>query len=417
MLKNYLKITWKVLLRNKFFTFISLFGISVTLMILMIVTALIDHITGPKVPELNIARMLFISEVRLSGDIDGQKYSRTSGPSFDFLDRRIKPLKTPEAITVFSRSFRKQVSYEQRMFKYSVKYTDDQFWNVYDFNFLWGRGFNKKELDNSDRVAVVSRKLTANNLRAGETTKQYITLDAIRYRIIGIVEDVSRIENTAFAHIWIPLTLDPYKTNRLGFLGDYQASILARSSNDFPAIRSELKQILNNFQSPDPKRFDAITCFLETKEEAGARMFLGIEPGEQSGGLIYLVLGGLMIMFMILPVINLISINTCRIAERSSEIGIRKAFGASRLTLTGQFLIENIILTLVGGGIGFMSAYVVLDILTDSGVIPYATFHINVSVLICGMLLTLLFGFLSGVLPAIKMSRLEPVRALKGGDR
>ncbi len=58
MLKNYLKIALKVLLRRKFFTFISLFGISFTLLVLMVVTALFDHSFAPRAPETHADRML-----------------------------------------------------------------------------------------------------------------------------------------------------------------------------------------------------------------------------------------------------------------------------------------------------------------------------------------------------------------------
>ena len=54
------------------------------------------------------------------------------------------------------------------------------------------------------------------------------------------------------------------------------------------------------------------------------------------------------LLFMALPAMNLVNLNISRILERASEIGVRKAFGASSWTLVGQFLVENLILTLVG---------------------------------------------------------------------
>ncbi|WP_240935518.1 hypothetical protein [Hymenobacter sp. HDW8] len=61
MLLSYLKIAWKVLLRRKFFTFISLFGISFTLMVLLVIVAMSDHIQGAHAPESRIKRMAFIT--------------------------------------------------------------------------------------------------------------------------------------------------------------------------------------------------------------------------------------------------------------------------------------------------------------------------------------------------------------------
>jgi putative ABC transport system permease protein len=121
-----------------------------------------------------------------------------------------------------------------------------------------------------------------------------------------------------------------------------------------------------------------------------------------------------MILFMLLPTINLININVSRIIERASEIGVRKSFGASSLTLVGQFVVENLILTFIGGIVGFILSFLVLDLLSASNLIPYAVFHMNFRIFLYGMGLILLFGVISGVYPAWKMSRMHPVNALKG---
>ena len=124
----------------------------------------------------------------------------------------------------------------------------------------------------------------------------------------------------------------------------------------------------------------------------------------------------LMILFMVLPTINLVNLNISRIMERTSEIGVRKAFGASSWTLVGQFVVENVLLTLLGGIIGFVLALIVLHMLTNSGLIQYAEFHLNYRIFFYALGLAVFFGVFSGVYPAWKMSRLHPVAALRGGS-
>ena len=101
----------------------------------------------------------------------------------------------------------------------------------------------------------------------------------------------------------------------------------------------------------------------------------------------------------------------------ASEIGVRKAFGASSWTLIGQFIVENILLTLLGGVLGFILSRLVLQFITNSGWFPYAEFHLNYRIFLGGLGLAILFGLFSGVYPAWKMSRLHPVQALKGAAR
>jgi putative ABC transport system permease protein len=130
-----------------------------------------------------------------------------------------------------------------------------------------------------------------------------------------------------------------------------------------------------------------------------------------------LIIVTLAILFMTLPALNLITLNLSRILERAPEIGVRKAFGASRPALVRQFVTENVILTLIGGLIGFALTVAVLPILSVSQVLPSVQFDLNFRIFAYAMLIATFFGFFSGVYPAWRMSRLDPVDALRGGAK
>ena len=104
-------------------------------------------------------------------------------------------------------------------------------------------------------------------------------------------------------------------------------------------------------------------------------------------------------------------------APRFQMEGVRKAFGAPARTLVGQFLVENVLLTLIGGVLGYVLSIFVLRAIAASGLFAHAHFSINLRVFAYGMILAALFGLLSGVYPAWRMSRLNPVQALNGGSR
>ena len=74
-------------------------------------------------------------------------------------------------------------------------------------------------------------------------------------------------------------------------------------------------------------------------------------------------------MFMLLPAVNLINLNVSRILERASEIGVRKSFGASSRTLVGQFVVENIVLTTVGGALALLLATFILAWVSATGLL------------------------------------------------
>jgi putative ABC transport system permease protein len=160
--------------------------------------------------------------------------------------------------------------------------------------------------------------------------------------------------------------------------------------------------------------FDQLWCDIHTQADVIAANLSG---SDGTGGA-WLMAGqmiGIGLLFMLLPAINLVNINVSRIIERSSEIGVRKAFGASRRTLLGQFIIENIFLTLFAGGIAFILAWVTIAIVNDSGLLPFGHLGMNPSVVMVCLGLSLFFGVFSGVIPAYRMSRLNAVDALRGG--
>jgi len=116
---------------------------------------------------------------------------------------------------------------------------------------------------------------------------------------------------------------------------------------------------------------------------------------------------------MLLPTLNLININISRIMERSSEIAVRKAFGASSRTLVWQFIVENIILTIFGAVIGVLGSFVIIQVINSSDLIPNIHLTINFTVLFYALIACFVFGLLSGVYPAWRMSRMQVVTALK----
>jgi len=123
------------------------------------------------------------------------------------------------------------------------------------------------------------------------------------------------------------------------------------------------------------------------------------------------------ILFMALPALNLVNLNLSRILERSSEIGVRKAFGASSAHLVWQFILENVILCLIGGVLALFGAVLAIKLTVQSGLAPYTEVPLNFRVYLYAVGLACLFGVISGALPAWRMSRLHPVEALRGGAR
>src|SRR5688500_9142697 len=154
MLANYFKIAIAVLKRRKFFTFISLFGISLTLTILILMAAFFDHLFSAGYPDTKRDRSLYIIDKLILQREDGG--SMNGPPSFYFLEHYVSKLETPSKVSISS-AFRQTYSYVNNS-KISIiyKYTNDQYWEVLEYEFLEGKPYSKQQIDNGERVAVIS---------------------------------------------------------------------------------------------------------------------------------------------------------------------------------------------------------------------------------------------------------------------
>ena len=238
---------------------------------------------------------------------------------------------------------------------------------------------------------------------------KFIEADRQRFQVVGVVKNVPIMRLVPFADIWVPNSTSPQISEREKLMGNYLGILLARDRKDFEGIKQEFQSRLPQVQMTDPE-YKTLSGSPETFFETTARETVGEDNTTVLLGIIIFC----MLLFMLLPTINLVNINISRIFERSSEIGVRKSFGASSWTLVGQFIVENLILTFIGGLLGFIFAGFFLMMINDSGLIQYAHLQLNLRIFGYGFLIILVFGLLSGVYPAWKMSRMHPVLALKG---
>jgi putative ABC transport system permease protein len=409
MLRSYLKVAVKVLLRRKFFTLISLFGIAFTLTVLTLATALLDHLFSPAPPERWLDRTLYVTRI----EMDGEHTHIHTSPGFGFLDASVRGLPGAQRVSIFGRGT-DVVSYSGgQKLRLLLKRTDGEFWKILDFAFVEGGPFTAEDDRAGNRLAVISEGTRERVFHGGSALGRTIDAGGQNFRIVGVVKNVPLTRYMPLADVWVPIGTEPSPDYRKQFTGGYFAMILADDARDLASIKSEFDARVAALKAPDPKQFTFIGSGADTLLESVSRqMFPGPREARRAGLLraVFVFAG---VVFMALPALNLMNINLSRILERASEIGVRKAFGASSSALVGQFLVENVVLTLVGAVIAWIVSAGLLRSINQSGLVPYADFHMNLRILAGGVLVALFFGALSGIYPAWRMSRMHPVQALR----
>ncbi|HKK77567.1 MAG TPA: ABC transporter permease [Saprospiraceae bacterium] len=440
MLKNYFKLAIKVLARRKFFTFISLFGISFTLMILMVTTAFLDNELGDAPPLTEKDKMVLLNRVTMkkmekdtipqvdSTMIDGQmRYDTTytydnrassistSSASLPFLEDQIGEVDGAVLQTYFVTMANFDVFINNKKLALDAIYSDAAYWQVFDFKLLEGRTYLPTAVKNQEQVVVITDKTARAYFgREKEVLGEFMNLEGKDYEVVGVVKAPTRSFDDVQADLYLPYT--NMAGNMLAsesFLGPFKAVFLAESSQNRDRIKSAIKRKAELISMPKPEEYNQLELWPMTFAEAYAKGVKYEEDPRKSYNIVFGAIVGLLLLFVLLPTLNLVNVNTSRILERASEIGVRKAFGANSGNILFQFVFENIILTFIGGVLGFLLALVLIMVINDSQALGEVVLQFNLSVFLYSLLIILVFGILSGIIPAWRMSKLQIANALK----
>lgn len=444
MFKNYIKLALKILKRKPFFTFISLFGISFTLMILMVVTAFLDHEFGDYEPLTERDRMVFVDylsttkwvpdttlvidsnlvagvmsyDTTYTYDEDRVSMS-TSDISYDLIDKNLRGIKGTQKLSIYNDGSSFSIFKNGEKLDFTGLYTDAVYWNILDFTFMEGQQYTPQDVNSQAQVVVMTEEAASKYF--GTSTSylgKEIELERKNYKVIGVIETPNTEEGAARADVYVPYTNLPdyiIKGEPLDLHGSFRSLILADSEAAVEKIKLEIKRIADNYQMPDPENYNRMEFRANTFMERYADSMLDLDTAEESEIAFWWGLVILLGLFILLPTLNLININISRIMERSAEIGVRKSFGADSTTILWQFVFENVVLTLIGGAIGLVMALVLIYVINDSGFLENVKLGFNPLVFLYSLLICIVFGVLSGIIPAYRMSKMQIVESLKHG--
>lgn len=441
MLKNYFKLAIKVLGRRKFFTFISLFGISFTLMILMIATAFFESEMGGSPPLSKKDQMIFAPILSLSREfqdttiiidtsyVDGLAHYDTSysynpagrsmsrsSISYSFLMNHLSDIPFVEKKSVYNAGVSYDIFINGKKVNFSAVYTDANFWEIYDFKFISGQSFNAQQVENQQQIIVISKKASLNYFGTlDNVVGKEVILDGKHFEVVGIIESGTASMEQVNAEVYVPLThSNPKNLKDPGFQGGFEGVFLASSKANALKVKEEINLKEQRIPIPVSEHdFNILNVEVRTFAENYASSIVSSETPEEDLKMLIGIISFFLVLFFLLPTLNLINLNVSRIMERSSEIGVRKAFGASSSTILFQFVFENIILTFIGGIIGFTLALLIIYLINDSQILKDTVLSFNYKVFIYSLLICLFFGILSGLIPAWRMSRVHIVNALK----
>ncbi len=275
----------------------------------------------------------------------------------------------------------------------------------------FGRFLNHEDIENHRRVAFlgyeVARRLFTNIPAVGET----IRINGTPFEVIGVMPNKAQISNYFYPDklsVFIPYTVN---TRR-----EYVDNILFQSMT--PAIHDQtIRQVREVLAARH--RFNARDTRAVNVRDTGdsAAMIAGITDGLQ---IVLYFIGTLTLMIGGVGVMNIMLVS---VTERTREIGVRKALGARRGHILVQFLLEALTITFLGGVMGIALSYLLVwvigsrpflaTLLDDPTGQTDIQLVLSTNILVTSTAILGLAGILSGLWPAVRASRLDPIEALR----
>jgi putative ABC transport system permease protein len=269
---------------------------------------------------------------------------------------------------------------------------------------IMGRPFSQLDIDNARQVCLVNDLAVRDLQLPADPVGTHLIIGGRRFLIVGVVETITERMtgfNTISAELFIPHPLMEKFMDRDFFM---RFVALANSPAEADDARAEMTRVLRKVRGlspgdPDTFRVQAIDQFID--------QFKSIASG------ITAVAGGIVGISLLVGGIGIMNIMLVSVSERTREIGLRKAVGATPTAILLQFLLEAVTLCLVGGLVGVLIGQGFAFAVSQ---IPGAKLE-NASVPAWAVALAFVFsagvGVVFGMFPAIKASRLDPIEALR----
>ena len=358
MNKVYFKQVWRLLKENRLLSVVSILGTALAICLVMVIVIVWQVRTAGFRPETHRDRMLFVREGRASRKTN-HEFNNCYRLSSSVVKEVFYPLQTAEAVGMATdvMSCLASTMDQTKELRADLRYTDAGFWQLFEFELLQGKPYPQEAVHSGLQEAVVSASLARQLFGTTEVVGQTLQLNYVPYRICAVVGDVSVMAEASHADVWAPYTSTTtlYDNNTEALIGTVMCYILAHSSADFPAIRAEVERNVGKLNASKQDWELVLAGQPDTRLDQ-----LAHDNGafsEAHTGLLVLRYSLIVLLLMLVPAINMSGLTQSRMRQRMEELGVRRAFGATRGALVGQILLENLWQTLIGGVIGFGLSY------------------------------------------------------------
>lgn len=362
MIRVYFRQAWIMLKQNRLFSSVYIVGTGLSIALVMVLFVIYYVKAGPVYPEYNRDRMLVIKTMK-SQDKGSNGTSCNTGVSYFVAKTLLKDLPHLDQIAVFQGGWGKMrvdLPGNQGSQEIQPGYVDCGFWSMFSFRFLSGKPFVQADVDSRLPVAVISESLARKLFATTDATGKYLSVNAERIRVCGVVKDVSYATPTTVADLWMPMTRCPAfddkdPDGRLN--GAFWIYLTAPTRAEKKQLRAEVQDAFRRYNAQD---HPYVSDLMEQPDDYWKSSLRTDCMGAPDVKQTVRQLAYILLALLFIPALNLGGLISSRMDRRLGELGVRRAYGATSRMLVNQVLWENLLLTLLGGVAGMLVSWGIL---------------------------------------------------------
>ncbi|MFD1145187.1 ABC transporter permease [Larkinella insperata] len=412
MLRNYFKIAFRNLRRNKVFSGINVFGLAVGLASCLLLFIYISHELSYDNFHSNADRIVrVVMEYSMEGQVSrvpqtGTKVAPEFGRQFPEVESGVRMESRPAV-----------VSYEDRRFSEKrVVYADSALFSIFSFPLKQG---NPKTVLAGPNLVVLSestaKKYFGSQNPVGKTVRINAGGGDKEYAVTGVVDDCPSHSQIQYDLLASFTSLSASKEEQW-WSANYATYLLLRKPESIATLQAKIPGFMKTQFGPNGMTGgNYLTYSLEPLRQV--HLHSDVEGSfEPNGDLLYIyIFGSVAVLILVIACVNYINLATSRAVERAQEVGVRKVMGAQRTQLFGQFMGESLLVTFMALLVGLLLVYLSLPFFNDLSGRSFS-FEVLMRPASGAGLVGVggLVSLVAGGYPALVLARFEPVRVLKG---
>ena len=292
------------------------------------------------------------------------------------------------------------VIYQNKNWTTSVSGVSYNYLDVNNWSMKSGRFLSEKNVQNRERVAVVGKTVVKNLFGDEDPVGAEIRVKNIPFRIIGVLNSKGSgaMGNDQDDMVIIPYTTAMERVEGIDYLR--MIYVVGKDENGIDRLQSDIENLLRVRHGIKDTNLDDFNI---------QNMNSIMETMEETTGTLTLFLGAVAAISLVVGGIGIMNIMLVSVTERTREIGVRKALGATYSVIVTQFLIEAVVISLMGGIIG-----IILGIGSSKliGMASGMSTVISVPTIVMSFAFSMAIGLIFGIYPARKAAKLNPIDAL-----